>query len=354
MLKTPTVLAFERKLENSDALMFSGMWENRGKHDGWKEIIVTDRKNRGVIGNKLPADIIENEEAMQKEVERPNLVWGDETTLPLNHGHNTLKMYFTLRVIEGLKTPSVCNRPEYQDKILSIVDTYATNYKFDELSKRYAINIANGRFLWRNRVGAEEIEIRVKSKNLEKEIIFDAYDYPIHDFNLPVDKVDNIHKIKQVANVIKQGLSGNSSTFMEIEAYVKLGPGQRVWPSQEMVMGVKEGEKSRYLFSLSGCAAMHSQKIGNALRTIDTWYAKKDELEPIAIEPYGSVTHRGKAYRTSKNDFYTLRDRWFIDDDPNLTDDDKHFVIAVLIRGGVFGEKDNETESKKGKKSGKE
>ena len=28
-IKTASVLAFERKLANSDALMFSGLWENK-------------------------------------------------------------------------------------------------------------------------------------------------------------------------------------------------------------------------------------------------------------------------------------------------------------------------------------
>ena len=336
MLTTPTVLAFERKLENSDALMFSGNWENRGKQNNWEKINLTARRNRGVIGNKLSADITDNKEKMQKEVEKPNPVWGDETTLPLNSEHNTLKIYFTLRVLGDTHTPSACNNPEYQKKISSAVRTYAETYKFDELSRRYATNIACGRFLWRNRVGAENIEIRIKSKTIEKEIVFNAYEYSIHHFRNQDDKIG------QVANIIKQGLSGNGFAFMEIEAYVKLGFGQRVWPSQEMVMNIPKGEKSRHLFSLNGCAAMHSQKIGNALRSIDTWYANEDELEPIAIEPYGLVTHRGQAYRTSKNDFYSLRDRWFLKDEHNLTDDEKHFVIAVLIRGGVFGESDKE------------
>ena len=43
---------------------------------------------------------------------------------------------------------------------------------------------------------------------------------------------------------------------------------------------------------------MHSQKIGNAIRTIDTWYP--DAEFPIAIEPYGAVTTMGRAFRQPK------------------------------------------------------
>ena len=42
--------------------------------------------------------------------------------------------------------------------------------------------------------------------------------------------------------------------------------------------------------------------------------------------------------RRSKNDFNSLTKRWLVDRDDNLTDDEKHFVIAVLIRGGVFSQ----------------
>ena len=91
---------------------------------------------------------------------------------------------------------------------------------------------------------------------------------------------------------------------------------------------------------------MHSQKIGNAIRTIDTWYPTPEEGEsvgPISVEPYGAVTSRGKAYRqpTQKADFYSLFDRWILNDHkPELGN--QHYVVANLIRGGVFGESGKE------------
>src|SRR5690625_6871627 len=84
---------------------------------------------------------------------------------------------------------------------------------------------------------------------------------------------------------------------------------------------------------------MHSQKIGNALRTVDTWYPEAAEKGPIAVEPYGSVTTQGKAYRQPKQkmDFYNLLDNWVLkEQEPER--DKQHFVIATLIRGGVFGD----------------
>ena len=97
--------------------------------------------------------------------------------------------------------------------------------------------------------------------------------------------------------------------------------------------------KSKTLYHVDGVAAIHSQKIGNAIRTIDTWYEGAEELGPIAVEPYGSVTTQGKAYRQPKQklDFYTLLDNWLLKDQVPPAEQ-QHFVMAVLIRGGVFGD----------------
>jgi CRISPR-associated protein Csy3 len=90
---------------------------------------------------------------------------------------------------------------------------------------------------------------------------------------------------------------------------------------------------------------MHSQKIGNALRTIDTWYPDFDNPEtsvgPIAAEPYGAVTNLGKAFRSPKDrqDFFTFFDKFALTGKLERIED-QHYVMAVLVRGGVFGESD--------------
>ena len=204
---------------------------------------------------------------------------------------------------------------------------------FEELASRYAYNIANGRFLWRNRVGAQEITIHVKHSSLDGPLTFNAYDYPLNQTTTSDDKIATLSRI------IEHGLNEDENIFIEVEAYVKLGNLQRVWPSQEMVLKGTQDEKSqskksRHLFALDGNAAMHCEKIGNALRTIDDWQTGSEM--PIAIEAYGSVTQWGIAYRSSRNDFKTLLTRWMSGDD--ILQDDKHFVVAMLIRGGVFSE----------------
>lgn len=52
---------------------------------------------------------------------------------------------------------------------------------------------------------------------------------------------------------------------------------KEVYPSEELVLDKGKGERSKILYHVNDVAAMHSQKLGNALRTIDTWYPEFDE-----------------------------------------------------------------------------
>lgn len=321
----PSVLAFDRKLEPSDAIMYSGNWTDIDKRDKWAPVELFERRNRAVKSN-FKNEVLNDEEKLKEEITEPNLAWGDDAALPADA--DTLKVCFSLRVLDGVHTPSACNIKDYQDKFSEIINNYIDEIGFEELAKRYAYNIINGRFLWRNRVGAREIIIHANHESFDKPIEFDAYDYPLKE------TTTTNGKISPLVELIEKGLNGTENIFLEIEAYVKLGNLQRVWPSQEMVMNIPKGEKSRHLFALDGKAAIHCEKIGNAIRTIDDWQTGSEM--PIAIEAYGQVTQRGVAYRSTRNDFKSLIGKWINHED--IVEEDKHFVVAMLVRGGVFSE----------------
>ncbi len=325
-LKTPPILAFASKLACSDALMYAGAWEERNSPSAWQPVHITEKSVRGTVSNRMKN--VTNASHINPETENPNLHTVDNAALP--RGTDTLKVQFTLRVLEGLSTPFTCDKPDYQDKLAGIIEKYIAEKGFAELARRYATNLANGRFLWRNRFGAEQVKVHIHHR--DRGWVFNALDFSLKDFCY-----DSKEDLAAVAQVIESGLKGAESTLLTVEAFSQLGELQTVFPSQELVMGEKI-KKSKYLYQLYDQAAMHSQKIGNALRTIDTWYPEfNKELGPIAIEPYGSVTHRGKAYRKSKKCFYTILDNWVLND-MELDANDQHYVIAVLIRGGIFGE----------------
>lgn len=330
-LKTASVLSFERKLANSDALMYAGNWEQKSKKDSWKAIKVEEKAVRGTISNRLKSNIATNPAKLDAEVQKANLQRVDVAQLPADA--DTLKVSFTLRVLGNLAMPATCNDADYQTALSDTINGYIDENKFSELAGRYAQNLANGRFLWRNRIGLEDLEVQISAKyadGKESSWQFNGLDFELRNFEQP--KGD----LAELAAVIATGLNGESYVLLTVEAFARMGAGQEVFPSQELVLDSKE-TKSKFLYQVDDVAAMHSQKFGNALRTIDTWYEGVEEVGAIAVEPYGSVTNRGKAYRQPKMDFYTLLDNWVLKGKAPESNQ-QHYVIATLIRGGVFGE----------------
>lgn len=338
-LKNASVLAFERKLDPSDALFYAGNWGDRDKVGEWGSVPVREKSVRGTISNRRKAK--EQDPAkLDADIEKPNPQTVDVAALPSDA--DTLMARFTLKVLGGAGRPSACNNAAYQRKLEAVVGEYAREQRFTTLARRYAQNLANGRFLWRNRMGAESVEVQVRRMEVgevSKSWTFDALDISLREFK---DEGSAEQDIQALADCIEQGLSGESFVLLEVVAFARMGAGQEVFPSQELVLGRGRGDKSKTLYSVEDIAGIHSQKLGNAIRTIDTWYPGADENGPgpIAVEPYGSVTTQGTAYRQPKKkvDFYSLLDNWILKDQkPEETQ--QHFVMATLVRGGVFGEK---------------
>jgi CRISPR-associated protein Csy3 len=340
-IKTASVLAFERKLCNSDGLMYAGSWQNRNNDAAWKPIGLQHKDIRGTISNRLSGKDESDPLKLDAKIQNPNLQAVDIAVLPFDA--DTLKLVFTLRVLGNLSTPSTCNDQEYQSALIQKIGVYLEDQQCRELSLRYAENLANGRFFWRNRIGAEEIDVKVSL--LEGGVVKAAWTFNGHQLSLRKFSSSTDPKLEQLAETIRVGLMGQSFVFLKIEAFARLGVGQEVFPSQEFVRESSgdKYKKSKVLYAVNEIAAMHSQKIGNAIRTIDTWYPNSEDLGPIAVEPYGSVTSRGVAYRQPKDkmDFYSLFDGWIIKSKiPSL--EQQHFVVACLVRGGVFGDKEKD------------
>lgn len=363
-----SVLAFEKKLVPSDGYFYGTTWKKWEQYKQEKielEKKIKQEKNeqekgdlkkqletlklahtplqlreksvRGTISNRLKTTTLK-----QSDIEKANLQTVDSCALSTEH--DTLNLFFTLKILSGVEKPSACNNQAFNTSYTHAVKTYIDAEGFSELAKRYAANIANARFLWRNRVGAEQIEVHVKQlnavdKQIEQQWLFDAKKVGINanDFDKNVADIDSL------ATKIADALSGKTEfLLLEINAYAQVGRAQDVYPSEELVLdkGNSKSKKSKILYHINDIAGMHSQKIGNALRTIDTWYSVPDgeSLFPIAIEPYGAVTNLGKAYREPKYkaDFFTLFDSFARGG--SLEKNDQHYVMAVLVRGGVFGE----------------
>jgi len=332
-----SVLAFEKKLVPSDGFMYGTTWQDRNTSQASKPLELREKSVRGTISNRLKPAIKDDPLKLNAEVEKPNLQRVDSCAL--GEDQDTLKLHFTLKVLSGVQTPSACNNKAFNETYSKAANDYIAVEGFKELAKRYAINIANARFLWRNRVGSEHIEVQVKKLNQdsEKNWTFDAVKIGLRDFETTTTDID------ELATEIAKALSGEEEfLLLEIKAFAQIGFAQNVYPSEELVLdkSTTKDKKSKILYHINNIAGMHSQKIGNALRTIDTWYPAYQETQtPIAIEPYGAVTNLGTAYRNpkAKADFFTLFDRFACGETLD-NKEDEHYVMAVLVRGGVFGE----------------
>lgn len=321
-LETASVLAFERNLDISDA-----RFDQCGDNGQRKPVVIREKSVRGTISNRLKNAVANDPAKLDAEIQKPNLQKVDVATL--DEDCHTLIARFTLKALPFDGKPCACNNPDYQQQLQTTIAAYLDKNGTRALALRYAANIANARWLWRNRMGAESIRITVHNQS-EKVIINNAK-------NLPLNEFGTSSEIETIADWIEQGLNGSAFTLLEIEAQAKVGFGQEVYPSQELILDTGRSNKSKVLYTIDNKAGMHSQKVGNAIRTIDTWYSD-DAQFPIAAEPYGAVTTMGTAFRQpkQKNDFYTLFDNWVLKGEaPAL--EQQHYIISVLLRGGVFG-----------------
>ena len=174
------------------------------------------------------------------------------------------------------------------------------------------------------------------SAEKKQQWVFDARKYSLRHF----EQTDNI--AGDLGRHIAAALScDDGALLLAVSARVITGKGQEIYPSCEFVMNKRKGGSSRILCHIDGTAGMHSQKIGNALRSVDTWYPAFSDLTAgagvIAADPYGAVTHLGAVFRPpgSGQDFYTLFEKWV--SGKKLAEHEENYVVAVLIRGGVFG-----------------
>lgn len=334
-----SVLAFEKKLVASDGYMYGTTWENRSVV---VPLALKEKSVRGTISNRLNKAIKGDPQKLNAEVEKPNLQRVDACALEPDQ--DTLRLDFTLKVLGGITEPSACNNPLFKKSYSEAAQSYIDSEGFKELARRYVINLANGRFLWRNRVGVEAIEVVIHAKNatVDEHFTFNGSEISTRHFDCQEKSVGDLAQL--VANALS---SQDEYVLLDINCFAKVGKAQEVYPSEELVLDKSSSKekKSKILYSVNGIAAMHSQKIGNALRTIDTWYPDHDDPQagvgPIAVEPYGAVTNLGKAFRTPKDkqDFYTFFDKWARGEKLNRIEE-LHYVMAVLVRGGVFGESD--------------
>lgn len=323
----PSVLSFSRSIELSDGFFYQKSSQDTNVTE--KPLGIATSSIRTTISNRQQAAMIADPVKLDNEVSKANIQQAEHAFL--DEDCDTLVAKFSMKVIPFGK-PSTCNDTLFAERLDEVISQYISDNNFDELSKRYATNIANARWLWRNRIVSKDINISVKcivDNDAPKTFIFAG-----KKASLKQPVIDS-SDIDEMAQLIAKALRDEVFLTLYVVAEVDLGYGHQAFPSQNMDTA-KDAKKE--LYQKNGIAGLHAVKIGNAIRTVDTWYPSSDEPVPISIEVYGSVSSLGKAFRSpvTKQDFFTLFDNWLIKDDtPTL--EQQHYVMGVLIRGGLFG-----------------
>lgn len=262
----------------------------------------------------------------------------------------TLEIAFNLTISPSSLKPHACDVPAFRRLLIDYTDAFLNAGGFDELARRYAVNIASGRWAWRNRSLASDFIVEVSLGSGLKAIDFDAFAFDLLD-GLHVPKTAEA-SVAAIAAHIAEGLKGPKPVVVKVRRRLKMAAGSVVWPSQEFTERGADTDIGKVLFKfpLDGrgdATGFHEQKLGAAIRTIDTWHKGTildgDEAvpagEPLCVNPYGQhrdahVVVRDVGHDGSP-DFYTLLKDRVAKGHSGATDDDC-FVVANLIRGGVF------------------
>lgn len=347
--KLPGVLSFTRRINVTDCLFFSAM-----PGGALKPLQVTRSGLRGTqnINKKATAD--------RQEVS--NIQLTDSAKTDVEATALVVKMGVSFYpLINGLNSCALSKADDesllgaFKASFASFLDRSANTTQISagliEVANRYARNIANGRWLWRNRQYAQTVRVDVTCSD-HAVLSFDALKTPMNRFE------------NYTANELKLGayivscLSGQADHKLQVSAVLDFGNGMNgsmeVYPSQNYLGGDKPKGFARSLYAVGesflspqsdlmalqscrvvGQAALRDTKVANALRTMDTWYPDYESNGlPISVEPCGANLDAQRMFRAKDSSFAYMRQLNLIDVDSN----EGMFMIASLIRGGVYSE----------------
>jgi CRISPR-associated protein Csy3 len=346
--KLPGVLSFQRGIILSDGVMRNLL---KAASDGGfvvgKEVRVIRHGIRGVLPEKKK-DSVSNIQRTESAKTAPSACG--------------LCVEFSMRFVpfEGLMTG--CSDKDYRKKVEAFIARFTSGDASEELKevcRRYARNILNGRWLWRNRI-LGGVTVTATPHGAEPLVMRDGIMSGFSDYK---------REELELAEHILVGLLGREVTI-NVKGEIDFGfTGEvEVFPSQNMVTKKPDGfARSLYKVDMisrndlrrvldsarndgedagefiadmidMGIAAIRDQKLGNALRTIDTWYAK--DAAPIPVEPNGASLEFNEIMRSKNVSGQSLLKK--IDEimpgAPGHLNEEAAYLIALLIRGGVFSE----------------
>ena len=353
LAKLPSVFALQRLAIVSDGAFFNKMPSGE-----LTPLYVFRHGLRGTAGSAQKDDKLANVSNIQ------------QTDVAKTHPDaDAYVVEFGLRMLDLDHSISACaadtieNTKLVRNNVSAFIASAKNSKGLLEVAHRIARNIANGSWLWRNRVVAQDVKVEVFADgNLIA--TFDALSVPLNVF----DKYSAGETA--VAAIIVKGFKGERRANLSVRATVDLGirGAIEVFPSQAYIENKPKGfARPLYRLPLSnigkhedvdtmypiGQAAFRDQKISNRLRTIDTWYKDFDStLQAIPIEPNGASLDHQRLFRSAKGNGDTGFDvlKRIGATDPDTAEG--MYTIGILLRGGVYSVADDAKKPKDKKDKG--
>ena len=359
-------LAYRRALEIGDASMFS--LSSDGKTTtivpflhGMRTLKSYDTSKASSEAHKGNGDDINNLSVV--EMAKLN---NDDETLLIKFSISVLPIYTSPEIVDSYELRKV-----FEKKNKELINN---DEVMQYIAECYAYKILNASWAWRNRDSASEIKISV-AINKEKDIILEnVKKMPLHPILTNFQKemgetVEPKHlyleDIKDLAQAIKDTLQAkNDILTLDIQAELKMNAGATVYPSQlfEPVSGkIGKSPLGKKLFTVAfnmqGVKSINdkdftksirytndkiqvgitAEKINNALRKFDLVSDGENETI-ISFDPNGGDMLSGKSFRGKKNNLIAIYKKFLNNDIESISFDDKIFIAAMLIRGGLFNE----------------
>lgn len=246
-----------------------------------------------------------------------------------------------------------------------IMESFIASPAGSKLASLYVDNILKCQWLFRNRkTPSKTVDIKavtcINENVLEKAFSFSSVGND-QQFSGP--------EYDELVELVRKSLAGetDSKLILSVTASLLVGFGAQIFPSQawegesdEKSKDTSKDKKTKFLYTIphmGTVTGMSPQKVGNGLRTIDTWHGVGEKAIPV--NPYGQDRESNSAVRmrSSGNDFYgllnklhdnleetvsTIKNAKTADDVPGNI----YFVVANMVRGGVFGTPEKKEDKK--------
>jgi CRISPR-associated protein Csy3 len=362
----PANLSFRRSIDVSDGLMYSVM------PDGTRRPVLVEQVTvRGAMGNSTAGYDKQGNalvgEALEKAQNptKPNIQSIDKAVLDANS--DILELAFSLAFHSGGTAPDACGRADYRDALMTFIAIAREKELYKDLAERYLWNIINGRVLWRNGYGIPKgcgLKVGEQEFSFDWGALRDRERFPGLDA-IKGACTSGAENVPALVHEIGAALAGELDLLaIDVTIRVRSYKGAEVWPSQEFVEETQKRRNGREISRVLAAREtrvdgislrygyMHSQKIGNAIRTIDEWHGNIAS-GAIPVEAFGWVQSELAALRAPVDaeaglDAYRSLESIGATavrlqaNEPGAYEQ-ALYTLAVIIRGGVFGVSEKET-----------